>query len=288
HFKTDQGIENLTREEAARIAGENPDHATCDLYDAIARGEFPSWTVNVQIMPVAEAESYRWDVFDITKVWPHSDYPLIPIGKMVLNGNPSNYFAEVEQAAFSPGNFVPGIAASPDKMLQARIHSYHDAHLYRLGSNYQLLPVNAPKGCAAHTYQRDGSMRCDDNGGGGPNYWPNSMGGPEPEAGVGEPPFEVSGTADRHAYVHLNDDFAQAGALFGKVMSGTDREHLIGNIAAHLGNAQKRLQLRQCALFFKADPDYGNGVADALGLDKAEVERLAGLSQEERVKATMG
>jgi len=287
HFKTDQGIQNLTRQEAERLAGEDPNYATDDLYKAIERGEFPSWTVNVQIMPANEAEKYRFDIFDITKVWPHGDYPLVPIGKMVLNRNPENYFADVEQAAFSPGNFVPGIAASPDKMLQARVHSYHDAHLYRLGPNYQLLPVNAPKACAAHTYQRDGYMRLDENGGGGPNYWPNSMGGPEPQPGVGEPPFELSGMAGRHAYTHPNDDFEQAGVLYRKVMTDEDRDHLIGNIAAHLGNAQKRIQLRQAAVFYKADPEYGQRVAQALGLDIKEVERLAAMSQEDRAKATM-
>ena len=287
HFKTDQGIQNLTREEAERLAGQDPDHATSDLYDAIARGEHPSWTVNVQIMPPEEAAEYRFDIFDITKVWPHGDYPLIPIGKMVLNRNPENYFAEVEQAAFSPGNLVPGIAASPDKMLQARVHSYHDAHLHRLGANYQLLPVNAPKACPMQNYQRDGAMRLDANGGGGPNYWPNSMGGPEPLPGVDEPPFEVTGDAGRHAYAHPNDDFVQPGVLYREVMTDEDRDHLVGNIVAHLCNAQQRIQLRQTALFYKADPDYGRRVAEGLGLDAKDVERLAGMSQEDRVKATI-
>jgi catalase len=205
---------------------------------------------------------------------------------MVLDRNPENYFAEVEQAAFSPGNFVPGIGASPDKMLQARIVSYHDAHLHRLGPNYQLLPVNAPKAATTDNYQRDGSMRFDANGGGGPNYYPNSMGGPEPDASAAEPPFEVSGMAARQPYRHPNDDFVQAGDLYHKVMTDEDREHLVGNIVAHLGNAQQRIQLRQTALFYKADPDYGRRVAEGLGLDAKEVERLAGMSQEERAEAT--
>ncbi len=286
HFKTLQGIENLTREEATRLAGEDPDHATTDLFNAIARGEFPSWRVCVQIMPAKDAANYRWDILDITKVWPHKDYPLIEIGRMTLNRNPSNYFAEVEQSAFSPGNFVPGIATSPDKMLQARIISYHDAHLYRLGPNYQLLPINAPKACAANTYQRDGYMRLDDNGGGGPNYWPNSMGGPAPDASFTEPPIELEGVAARHPQQITDDDFFQAGELYRRVMSDMDREHLVGNIVAHLGNACKRLQLRQTALFFKADPDYGRRIAVGLGLDAKEVERLAAMTQEERVAAT--
>ena len=286
HFKTEQGIQTLTREEATRLAGEAPDHATQDLFEAIERGDAPSWRVCVQIMPPEEAKTYRWNIFDITKVWPHGDYPLIEIGRMTLNRNPENYFADVEQAAFSPGNFVPGIATSPDKMLQARIVSYHDAHLYRLGPNYQLLPVNAPKACTAHTYQRDGTMRCDGNRGGGPNYWPNSMGGQAPDASFAEPPIELDGHAARHPQELTDDDFVQAGVLYREVMTDDDREHLVGNIVAHLGNAQKRLKLRQTALFFKADPDYGQRVAEGLGIDVAEVERLAAMSQEDRVKAT--
>jgi len=219
-------------------------------------------------------------------VWPHGDFPLVEIGRMTLNRNPENYFADVEQAAFSPGNFVPGIGASPDKMLQARIVSYHDAHLYRLGPNYQFLPVNAPRACKATNYQRDGYMRLDGNAGGGPNYWPNSMGGPAPDASVAEPPIGLEGEAARHPQILTDDDFVQPGVLYSKVMTDTDREHLVGNIVAHLGNAQKRIQRRQAALFFKCDPDYGRRVAQGLGLILADVERLAAMSQEECVKAT--
>jgi catalase len=286
HFKTEQGIQNFTRQEATQLAGENPDYAAKDLRETIDKGKFPAWKVCVQIMTPQQAKDYRFDIFDITKVWPHGDFPLIEIGQMVLNRNPENYFAEVEQSAFSPGNFVPGIAASPDKMLQARIHSYHDAHLYRLGTNYQLLPINAPK-AAMQNYQRDGYMRCDDNGAGGPNYYPNSMGGPEPKAGIGEPPFEVSGMAGRHEYSHPNDDFVQPGDLYRKVMKEQDRAHLVDNIVTHLGNAQKRIQMRQCALFYKADPDYGQRVAKGLGLKINDVKKLAEMTQKDRVKATM-
>jgi len=286
HFKTLQGIQNLTREEATRMAGENPDHATRDLFESIKNGDFPGWRVCVQIMPPEAAKTYRWNIFDVTKVWPHADYPLIEIGRMVLNRNPENYFAEVEQSAFSPGNFVPGIAASADKMLQARIISYHDAHLYRLGPNYQLLPINAPKACKAANYQRDGYMRLDGNGGGGPNYWPNSMGGPGPDPTVAEPPIGLEGEGARHPQALTDDDFFQAGELFRRVMTDTDRDHLVGNIVAHLGKAQKRIQRRQTAIFFKADPEYGRRVAKGLGLDVKDVERLASMSQEERVKAT--
>jgi len=286
HFKTDQGVKNLTREEATRISGEDPNHATRDLYEAIERGEYPSWTVEMQILTPEKAEDFSWDIFDITKVWPHGEVPPIKIGKYVLNRNPVNYFAEVEQAAFSPGNLVPGIAASPDKMLQARLFSYHDTHIHRIGPNYHLLPVNAPKNASENSYQRDGCMRFDANGGVRPNYWPNSFGGPAPDPTAGEPPFEVAGHAGRHPYTHPNDDFVQAGNLYRKVMTGKDRDHLIGNIVDHLGGAQKRIQMRQAALFYKADPDYGRHVAEGLELDVKEVERLAEMSQDERAKAT--
>jgi catalase len=286
HFKTDQGIKNLTREEATRISGKNPDHATEDLYEAIEGGDFPSWTLEMQIMTAEEGLNYHWDIFDITKVWPHAEVPPIKVGKLVLNRNPINYFAEVEQAAFCPGNLVPGIATSQDKMLQARLFSYHDTHIHRLGPNYHLLPVNAAKNAPENSYQRDGFMRFDENGGGGPNYWPNSFGGPEPDPTAGEPPFEVSDQSGRTPYPHPNDDFQQAGDLFRKVMTDKDRDHLIGNIVDHLGGAQKRIQLRQTAVFYKADPEYGSRVAEGLVLDIKEVERLAGMSQDERAKAT--
>jgi len=286
HFKTAQGAQNYTRQEAARLAGENPDVATDDLFQAIKRGEFPAWDVQIQVMTPEQAKGYRYNPFDVTKVLPHGDFPVIPIGRMVLNRNPQNYFAEVEQSAFCPGNFVPGIGPSPDKMLQGRIIFYHDAHRYRLGPNYHLIPVNSPKGVKATNYQRDGAMRVDDNGGAAPNYYPNSFDGPEPQPEIAEPALEFSGQGARLPYVHPNDDFAQAGDLFRKVMKDQDREHLIGNIVDHLGNAQKRIQLRQTALFFKADAEYGTRVAQGLNLDVKEVERLAQMSQEERARAT--
>jgi len=286
HFKTDQGIKNLTREEAAVMAGKDPDHATRDLYEAIDRGDYPSWTLEMQILTPEQAKDFKWDIFDITKVWPHKEVPPITIGKLVLNRNPVNYFAEVEQAAFSPGNLVPGIAISPDKMLQARVFSYHDTHIHRLGPNYHLIPVNSPKNAPEMSYQRDGFMRVDENGSGGPNYWPNSFDGPGPDPAALEPPFEVTGQAARTPYPHPNDDFVQAGNLYRDVMSEQDRDHLIGNIVSHLGGAQKRVQLRQAAIFFRADTDYGTRVAEDLGLDTKEVAKLAEMSKEERAKAT--
>ncbi len=286
HFKTDQGIRNLTREEARRLAGEDPDHATRDLHRAIERGEHPSWTLEMQILTPEQAEDFKWDIFDITKVWPHAEVPPIKVGKLVLDRNPVNYFAEVEQAAFCPGNLVPGIAVSPDKMLQARVFSYHDTHIHRLGPNYHLIPVNSPKNAPETSYQRDGFMRVDANGGDGPNYWPNSFGGPAPDPKAAEPLFDVSGQAGRYPYTHPNSDFVQPGTLFKKVMSDIDRDHLVGNIVDHLGKAQKRIQLRQTALFFKADPEYGRRVAEGLGLELKAVEALASMSQEERAEAT--
>jgi catalase len=286
HFKTEQGIDNFTGEEAERMRGIDPDCATRDLHEAIAKGKFPSWRLEVQIMTPEQAKHYRFDPFDITKVWPHGDFPPMDVGRLVLNRNPENYFAEVEQVAFSPGNFVPGIGPSPDKMLQGRLFSYHDTHRHRLGPNFHLLPINAPKACPMNSYQRDGAMRLDDNGGGGPNYWPNSFGGPSPDPALAPPPIDVAGMAARHAYQLGEVDFVQPGDLYRKVMKDADREHLVSNIVSHLKNAQKRIQLRQTALFYKAEPDYGLRVAKGLGLNADEVKRLAAMSQEERVKAT--
>jgi catalase len=275
HFETEQGIENFTGEEAGRMRGIDPDVATRDLFNAIKDGNFPSWRLEVQIMTPEQAKGYRFNPFDLTKVWPHGDFPTIELGRMVLDRNPKNYFAEVEQSAFSPANFVPGIGPSPDKMLQGRLFSYHDTHLHRLGPNYHLLPVNAAKKCPMHNYQRDGLMRFDDNGGSAPNYWPNSFGGPEPKSNVEEPPVEISGEIGRHEYTHPNDDFVQAGELYRRVMSDQDRANLISNIVGHLKNAQPQIQMRQAVLFYKADPDYGSRVAKGLGLDIGEIAKLA-------------
>ena len=240
-------------------------------------------------MTPEQAKTYRFDPFDITKVWPHADFPPIEIGRMVLNRNPENYFAEVEQAAFSPGNFVPGIGPSPDKMLQGRLFSYHDTHRHRLGPNYHLLPVNAPKAAPMDSYQRDGAMRLGRQRRRRPELLAEQLRRPGPGPGASRSRRSTSpGTAARHAYVLGDVDFVQAGDLYRKVMTDKDREHLVGNIVAHLGGAQKRIQLRQTALFYKADPEYGERVAKGLGLDAAEVKRLAAMSQEDRVKATAG
>jgi catalase len=267
HFKTQQGIQCIPPEEAAQITGENPDYHTLQLFDAIKRGEYPKWTFSVQIMPEAEAETYRWNPFDLTKVWPHADYPLIEVGVLELNRNPLNYFTEVEQAAFSPANVVPGISFSPCKMLQARIFAYADAHRYRLGVNFERLPINAPKATkVANTYQRDGFMRFDDNAGPGPNYEPNSFGGPKEDAAYNEPPLKISGDADRYEQKRgVDDDYIQPGNLF-RLMSPEQQKELIENIVGSLKKAPKEIQEKMVVHFRKADQAYGDGISQGLGL----------------------
>jgi catalase len=269
HFKTKQGIKNFTREEADQMKAVNMDFAQSDLFDHIVKGDFPKWRVCIQIMPEAEAESYRINPFDLTKVWPHADYPLVEVGEMTLDRNPVNYFAEVEQAAFEPRNIVPGMGYSPDKMLQARLISYPDAHRYRLGVNYDSLPVNRPQ-CPFATYNRDGAMRFDDNGGASPNYEPNSFGGPAEDKRYVERPKQVSGTVARHNHRDDSDYYTQPGKLF-RLMTSEQRERLIGNIAAGLSQTPRQIQERQLCHFFRADPAYGEGVANALGIPVKEL-----------------
>jgi catalase len=264
HFKSMQGIENLTNAEAAGLVGDDRETHQRDLFQAIERGDYPKWRFSIQIMPEKEAETYHLNPFDLTKVWPHKDYPLIEVGILELNRNPQNYFAEVEQAAFAPSNIVPGIGHSPDKMLQARIFSYADAHRYRLGVNHDSLPVNRPR-CPVHTYHRDGLMRGDGNGGGAVNYEPNSFAGPRQSADYREPPLRISGDADRYDHRAGNDDYGQAGALF-RLMSPAQRDLLMDNIAGAMKGVPEAIQLRQIGHFLTADPAYGGGVAQRLGL----------------------
>ena len=265
HFKTKQGIKNFTREQADEMRGKDPDYAQRDLFEAIARGDYPRWRVCVQIMPEQEAETYHINPFDLTKVWPHKDYPLVEVGEMVLNRNPDNYFAEIEQAAFEPRNIVPGMGFSPDKMLQARLISYPDAHRYRLGVNYDTLPVNKPQ-CPVHTYHRDGAMRFDGNHGGAVNYEPNSFGGPAQDPAYRERPRLVSGVVDRHDHRSDSDYYTQPGNLF-RLMDSCEKERLIGNIVASMKSVPQRIQELQIQHFYKADPAYGTGVARGLGLN---------------------
>ncbi|HEY8848035.1 MAG TPA: catalase [Thermoanaerobaculia bacterium] len=269
HFKTKQGIQNFTREQAEEMKGKDPDFAQRDLFEAISRGDFPKWRVSIQIMPEKEAESYRINPFDLTKVWPHGDYPLTEVGELVLDRNPENYFAEVEQAAFEPRNVVPGLGYSPDKMLQARLISYPDAHRYRLGVNYDSLPVNQPQ-CPVHTYNRDGAMRFDGNSGSAPNYEPNSFQGPTQDPAYRERPRMVAGSVDRHNHRIDSDYYTQPGNLF-RLMPRDARERLIGNIVTSMKSIPQRIQKLQIQHFFKADPAYGTGVAKGLGLNIDEV-----------------
>ena len=266
HFKTQQGIQNMTPENAIRIAGEDSDYHTRQLFEVIGRGDYPKWTFYVQVMPEAEAETYQWNPFDLTKVWPHADYPLIEAGVLEMNRNPSNYFAEVEQSAFSPANVVPGISFSPCKMLQGRIFAYADAQRYRLGVNFERLPINRPLATAANTYQRDGSMRFDDNGGASVNYEPNSFGGHKADIAYNEPPLKISGDADRYEQKRgVDDDFVQPGNLF-RLMTPDERKRLVENIVASLKKAQRDIQGRIVPYFYKADKAYGEGVEKGLGL----------------------
>ncbi|MEK5325649.1 catalase KatA [Aeribacillus sp. FSL M8-0254] len=268
HFKTDQGIKNLDTKTAVKIAGENPDYHTEDLFNAIENGDYPSWTLYVQIMPLEDANTYRWDPFDVTKVWSHKDYPLIEVGKLVLNKNPENYFAEVEQAAFSPGNLVPGVDVSPDKMLHGRLFAYHDAHRYRIGANYNSLPINRPR-VEVNNYQRDGFMRFDSNGGGSVYYEPNSFGGPKETPEAKQASYPVSGVAENVPYDH-DDHYTQAGDLY-RLMSEDERARLIENIVNSMKPVKlEEIKLRQIGHFYKADPEYGTRVAEGLGLQVPE------------------
>jgi len=264
HFKCDQGIKNLHPDEAGRLAGADPDFATRDLFDAIERGEYPSWTVKIQVMPFEKAFTYRWNPFDVTKVWPQAEYPLQEIGKLVLNRNPENYFAETEQSAFSPSHMVPGIEPSPDRMLQGRLFSYPDTHRHRLGPNYTQIPINQAYCAKVNHHQRDGPMTVNGNFGSAPNYEPNSQGGPH-QAGksVATTPFQVSGNVDRYVVPLTDDDFVQAGNLF-RLMNQEQKNLIIGNISGHLRNAKKHIQQRQIPHFKKADPKYGEGIEQAI------------------------
>ena len=258
HFKTMQGIKCLTDEEAAQIVAVDRESHQRDLFESIERGKFPKWRVMVQIMPEDEADSTPYNPFDLTKVWPHGDYPLTEVGVLELNKNPENYFANIEQAAFSPANVVPGISHSPDKMLQFRIFSYADAHRYRLGVNYESLPVNSPK-AKVKTYHRDGSMRFDGNYGGAVNYEPNSFGGPTETSRFKEPPLKIRGDADRYDHREGNDDYTQAGNLY-RLMPDEEKGRLHRAIAGAMGGVPKEVLDRQLAHFDKADPSYAKGI----------------------------
>ena len=263
HFKTAQGIQCITDEEAKEIIGKDRESHQRDLFEAIERGDFPKWNLKVQIMTEEQAHKTSYNPFDLTKVWPHGEFPLIDVGVMELNRNPENYFADVEQSAFSPANMVPGISHSPDKMLQFRIFSYADAHRYRLGVNYESLPVNKPR-CAANTYHKDGKMRFDGNDGGAVNYEPNSFDGPVEDPKFKDPPLKIDGDADRYDHREGNDDYTQAGNLY-RLMPDDEKGRLHRAIAGAMKGVPKEIINRQIEHFKKADPAYAEGVMKALG-----------------------
>jgi catalase len=269
HFKTQQGHKFLTNREAEAVIGRTRESYQEDLYGAIERGEFPRWTLQLQVMPELQAEKTPYNPFDLTKVWPHRDYPLIPVGVMELNRNPEDYFAEIEQLAFSPSNAVPGIGFSPDKMLQARLFSYADAHRYRLGTHYEALPVNRPR-CQVHHYHRDGAMKFVADSSGSPDafYEPNSMGGVQQDPSVQEPPLRISGDASRYDHRAGNDDYTQAGNLF-RLFTPEQQQRLFQNIAEAMAGVPEKIVQRQLGHCAKADPAYADGVAKALGLTRA-------------------
>ncbi|HLU91978.1 MAG TPA: catalase [Pedomonas sp.] len=262
HFKSQQGIRNLTDAQAAELIGRDRESSQRDLYDSIARGDFPRWTLYIQVMPEQEAGSYHLNPFDLTKVWPHGDYPMIEVGTLELNRNPENFFAEVEQAAFTLANVVPGIGFSPDRMLQARLFSYGDAQRYRLGVNHHQIPVNAPR-CPFHSYHRDGAMRVDGNHGGLTGNEPNRSGEWADQPDFREPPLSLEGAADHWNHREDTDYFSQPGALF-RLMTPEQQQALFDNTARAIAGVSPDVQARHIEHCTQADPAYGAGVAAAI------------------------
>jgi catalase len=269
HLKSRQGIRNLTDAEAEALIGKDRESHQRDLYESLEKGDYPQWTMYVQIMPEVEAAICPYHPFDLTKIWPHADYPLIEVGVMELNRNPDNFFAEVEQAAFNPANKVPGIGFSPDKMLQGRLFSYGDAQRYRLGVNHHLIPVNAPR-CPAHNYHRDGAMRVDDNHGSALASAPNSQGEWQEQRDLAEPPLSLEGEAGHWNHREDTDYYSQPGALF-RLMTPAQQTVLFENTARSISGAPREIQLRHIGNCLKADPAYGRGIADVLEIPLNEV-----------------
>lgn len=266
HFRTQQGIKNLDPKKAEELGGSNPDYATEDLFNAIEKGDYPRWGVYIQVMTEDQAKKYKENPFDVTKVWSQKEFPLHEVGYFELNRNPENYFAEVEQAAFAPSNVIPGTGLSPDKMLQGRVFAYADAQRYRIGTNYQLLPINAPK-CPYANYQRDGAMRLDHNGGDAPNYEPNSDTSAPKQTNKPEPlfPADLSGAAGQYDHRTDEDYYSQPAALF-KLMNAAQKELLISNLAASMQGVKQETLERALGHFVKIDPEYGQGIAKKLNI----------------------
>ncbi|MCW5601895.1 catalase [Nitrosomonas sp.] len=271
HLKSMQGIKNLTDTEAETLIGKDRESHQRDLYAAIERGDFPKWKLCIQIMPEEDAAKVAYNPFDLTKVWPHSEYPLIEVGILELNRNPANYFAEVEQAAFNPANIVPGIGFSPDKMLQGRLFSYGDAQRYRLGVNHHQIPVNQAR-CPVHSYHRDGAMRVDGNFGCTQGYEPNSLGEWQEQPSFAEPLLDLEGAAEHWDHREDTDYYSQPGALF-RLMTLSQQKALFENTARSIGGIPREIQIRHIANCLKADSAYGKGIADALGITLEDIPK---------------
>lgn len=262
HFRCQQGIANLMDDEAGQLIGKDRESSQRDLFNAIEKGDYPRWNLQIQVMPETDAAKVPYNPFDLTKVWPHADYPLMDVGYFELNRNPENYFSDVEQAAFSPANVVPGIGFSPDKMLQGRLFSYGDAHRYRLGVNHHQIPVNKPR-CPFHNYHRDGAMRIDGNSGNAETYEPNSAGLFQEQPDFSEPPLSVDGAADHWNHREDTDYFSQPRALY-ELLSDAEHQRMFARIAGELVQAAEETQARQIALFKQVHPEYGAGVEAAI------------------------
>jgi len=272
HLKTQQGIKNLSDAEAEAIVGKDRESHQRDLLECIEKGDFPKWDMKIQVMPEQDAAKCPFNPFDLTKVWPHGDYPLIDVGVLELNKNPENYFADVEQAAFNPSNIVPGIGLSPDKMLQGRLFSYGDAQRYRLGVNHTLIPVNRAR-CPVTGFHRDGAMRVDENYGGTLGYEPNSYETWQEQPDFREPPLDLEGAADHWNHREDNDDYySQPGNLF-RLMNPEQQQVLFENTARAMGDAPKMVKVRHIGNCMKADPAYGEGVAKALGIAMSDIPK---------------
>ncbi|WP_049246276.1 catalase [Morganella morganii] len=262
HFRCQQGIANLMDDEAEQLIGKDRESSQRDLFNAIEKGDYPRWNLQIQVMPETDAAKVPYNPFDLTKVWPHADYPLMDVGYFELNRNPENYFSDVEQAAFSPANVVPGIGFSPDKMLQGRLFSYGDAHRYRLGVNHHQIPINKPR-CPFHNYHRDGAMRIDGNSGNAETYEPNSAGLFQEQPDFSEPPLSVDGAADHWNHREDTDYFSQPRALY-ELLSDAEHQRMFARIAGELVQAAEETQARQIALFKQVHPEYGAGVEAAI------------------------
>ena len=265
HIKTDAGIKNLTPEQVCEIEKSNKDYHTLDLFNHIAAGQSATWTFYIQVMPEHEAANYKYDVTDITKIWPHADYPLIPLGKLVLNRNPKNFFAEVEQVAFSPGNNVPGIELSNDRILQARVFSYPDTQRHRLGPNFDQIPVNCPINNVAN-YQRDGSMVVNGNQGENVNYEPNSLNGPIESPEKKLKPSPINGCVDRNEFQSGDIDFEQPRAFWVKVLSEESKAHLVDNMTKSMKKCRNDIKERMVRLCGRVHADFGMRLAKQLGM----------------------